>query len=80
MDEGTKRIARITLAGVALMGYTVYLGYMSRSAYDFNVKRLQPEIVQQNIIGGRQPEIYLKRDGIRYYSSIDGKEISDVVK
>lgn len=41
----------------------------------------KPEpIVQQQVLGGDKPDIYIERNGIKYYSHVDGKEISDLFK
>ena len=37
-------------------------------------------ILQQQVIGGEKPDIYIERSGARYFSHIDAKEISDLVK
>lgn len=42
--------------------------------------REEKETVSQNILGGPEPETYVTVNGIKYFSKIDGKEISDVVK
>ncbi len=34
----------------------------------------------QNVLGNEKPETYLEINGIKYYSRVDGKEISDLVK
>ncbi len=37
-------------------------------------------IIQQQVIGGEKPEVYIEKDGVKYYSHVDGKEISDLFK
>lgn len=38
------------------------------------------DIIQKNILGNHRPEVYIEWDGVRYFSHVDGKEISDLVK
>ena len=32
------------------------------------------------VVGGPEPEVFIERGGVQYFSHIDGKEISDFVK
>ncbi|MBI4148125.1 hypothetical protein HY490_02435 [Candidatus Woesearchaeota archaeon] len=38
------------------------------------------EIVQKQAIGGEAPDVYIERDGVKYFSHVDGKDIADLVK
>lgn len=40
----------------------------------------QERVLQQNLLGNEKPETYVEINGVKYYSHIDGKEISDLVK
>ncbi len=37
-------------------------------------------IVQKQVVAGPQAEIYIERDGVKYYSHVDGKSIEELVK
>ena len=37
-------------------------------------------IEQKQAIGNPQPDIYIQRDGVKYYSRVDGKSIDELVK
>ena len=41
---------------------------------------LPTPLIQKNVIGNPQPDLYLERDGVRYYSHVDGKSIDELVK
>ncbi len=34
----------------------------------------------ENVLGNEKPETYVELNGVKYYSRIDGKDISDLVK
>ncbi len=36
-------------------------------------------VVQRQIIGNEKPDIFIERDGVRYFSHVDGKDISDLL-
>lgn len=40
----------------------------------------EQKVYQQNVLGNEKPETYVEVNGVKYYSHIDGKEISDLVK
>ena len=37
------------------------------------------EIIQKNVRGNPSPEVYIERDGVRYYSHLDGKSLDELV-
>ena len=37
-------------------------------------------IEQKQAIGNSQPDIYIQRNGVKYYSHVDGKSIDELVK
>ncbi|HIH15409.1 MAG: hypothetical protein QT08_C0017G0028 [archaeon GW2011_AR17] len=37
-------------------------------------------LYQQHVIGIAIPDIYIERDGVKYFSQVDGKNIEDYVK
>lgn len=48
-------------------------------AFNKYVVKDSASIVQQNVIGNQQPEIYIEKDGVKYFSHIDGKDISHLI-
>ena len=41
----------------------------------------QPEPVEQRqVIGNEKPDLFIERDGVKYFSQVDGKNISNLVK
>lgn len=41
------------------------------------VEKPEP-VIQQQVLGKDKPEIYIEREGVKYFSHVDGKEISDL--
>ena len=39
----------------------------------------EKQIIQRNVIGNEAPDIYIEKDGVKYFSHIDGKDISNLV-
>ena len=58
------------IIGVASLGYAVCDTYLRRSG----------QVEQRQVIGNEIPEIFIEINNARYYSHVDGKEISDLVK
>jgi hypothetical protein len=46
----------------------------------YNYLYSSDKTITQNVLGNNQPETYIIKDGVRYYSRIDGKDISDLLK
>jgi len=65
-----------TLVGFGLGSYFLYKGIMG---FD-NLLDAQIKIHQENVIGDEKPETYVEINGVKYYSHVDGKDISDLVK
>ncbi len=59
-----------------MIGGSLFTGYQIMDNY--LIKKSEP-IVQQQVLSGEKPEIYIERDGVKYFSHVDGKEISDLV-
>ena len=71
-NTGAGRI--ITLATVTT---GLILGYKAVDSYLIK----QPEPVEQRqVIGNEKPDLFIERDGVKYFSQVDGKKISDLVK
>lgn len=67
------RATTLMLTGLALSGI-----YHIANTY---VSKIQPEpLVQKQVIGADKPDIFIERDGVRYYSHVDGKDISNLVR
>lgn len=65
---------------ITFLTAVVGLTSLSFSAYyliDGYLKKQEP-VVQQQVLGIDKPEIYIERDGVKYFSHVDGKEISDL--
>ena len=67
--------AKIIL-GMGAVVSAITLGLGSYILYDSTKEK----VTQQNVRGNEKPETYVEVNGVKYYSHIDGKEISDVVK
>lgn len=63
-------------AGMAVAAGTFYAG--SRILDHYYPE--QNQVIQQNVLGNEKPETYVEVNGVKYYSHVDGKEISDLVK
>jgi len=64
------------IMGIGVVASAITLGLGSYILYDSTKEK----VIQQNILGNGKPETYVEVNGVKYYSHIDGKEISDVVK
>ncbi|MEK6939543.1 MAG: hypothetical protein AABX31_02340 [Nanoarchaeota archaeon] len=67
---------------VAVLG--LGLSYFSLAGYGlynvFHALLQTPKVVQENVLGNGKPETYIEVNGVKYYSHVDGKDISDLVK
>ena len=43
------------------------------------IKKPEP-IEQKQVIGNEEPDTFIERDGVKYFSHADGQSISDLVK
>jgi len=57
-----------------------FVGLASYGFYNVLQQMQKPQPIQQNVLGNEKPETYVEVDGVKYYSHIDGKEISDLVE
>ncbi len=64
-------------ASIALASFCFY-GLSSDVAAQYT--RKASEIIQKNVRSNPSPEVYIERDGVRYYSHVDGKSIDELVK
>lgn len=66
------------------VGSVLFLGvYVASRIGQHYLDRNYPEqsiLQQKNVMGGPQPELYIEHDGVRYFSQVDGKDISELVK
>ncbi|HLD40287.1 MAG TPA: hypothetical protein VJB13_04050 [Candidatus Nanoarchaeia archaeon] len=68
---------------VALMGMMLsFTGLGVYGAYNalIQISTQKPQLIQRNVLGNEQPEIFVEVNGVKYYSHVDGKDISDLVK
>ena len=69
----------VACIGIGALGLAPLYGYAISSArMESSIK--SPEVYQRNILGDDKPETYVEVDGVKYFSHIDGKDISDLVK
>jgi hypothetical protein len=59
------------------IGVGIHVGYQLIDNYFLEKSE---SIVQQQVLGGDKSEVYIEQDGVKYYSHVDGKEISDLFK
>jgi len=82
MEQYAQRYITKKSVGIAI-GIGVTTGFLLASApllSDLISPRPQnKEIIHQNILGNPQPETYIVKDGVKYFSRIDGKDISDLL-
>lgn len=58
-----------------------FLGLASYGLYNAFLPLIRTTpLIQQNVLGNEKPETYIEVNGVKYYSHIDGKELSDLVK
>ena len=69
---------RMVVLGGVLAGITLSYKSMMQASRDYS--QANSGIVQRQVLGGSRLEVYIERDGVKYFSHIDGKEISDLVK
>jgi hypothetical protein len=55
-----------------------YLGYKGK--FDLNKYLNRPAVQKANVIGGPQAELFIDKDGLRFYSEIDGKPVEEYLK
>ena len=59
-----------TVMGIAYVGSRVVDHYFPE----------RNEVVQKQAIGGEVPDTYIERDGVKYFSHVDGKGIDDLLE
>ena len=71
---GDKSISHrtIILGSLAIGGYGTYLGLSALNKY-VN----EPTIERANVIMDDKPELFIEKDGKRFYAEIDGKSIDE---
>ncbi len=88
MAENSKSFNRLrdlfynTAAGrFAILGTAICLG-VALAGYSCNMadRYSKLQIQQGQVLGAEKPEIYIEHNNVKYYSHVDGKEISDLVK
>ncbi len=57
-------------AAAAVLAYGTVQGIRAANKY-----LSQPEMVQENVIQGPEAELFIERDGQRFYAEIDGKPV-----
>ena len=71
---------RMVVLGGAVAGIALTYNCITQATDDDSEARRANYIFQRQQIGDLRPDIYIERDGVKYFSHIDGKEISDLVK
>lgn len=70
----------IAVAAVAGSLYLIVESSRKNIQHYFQRPTESSAIIQRNILGNPQPEVYIERDGMRYFSHIDGQDISNLVQ
>lgn len=64
----------VAVIGIVVAGYGAYnVGSRVLDHY------FPEQAILKNVIGNKQPDVYIEKDGVKYFSHIDGKDISDLV-
>ncbi|MDP3698331.1 MAG: hypothetical protein Q8R47_01975 [Nanoarchaeota archaeon] len=76
-EEGSVNFATKGFIGLGVAGIlsVIMVAAVYQRSY---AKSLEPD--NQNVLGNEKPETYVEINGIKYYSRIDGEDISDLVK
>lgn len=64
----------------ATVGFGVSIAGMGLRVGTDEYYKSRPAIESKNICGGAEPETYVTVNGVKYFSKVDGKDISDVVR
>ena len=68
----------ILFAGIGTCDYLTCRGCMTIKEVSDRIEH--PAIIQQQVIGNEQPDVYIEKDGVNYYSHIDGQPLEDFVR
>ena len=81
IDENEKVPAVIYIGlAVTYMAGVYYFLYSAVSRFNAIYDSRNNIVQQQDVRGNEKPETYVEINGVKYYSHIDGKELSDVVR
>jgi len=74
-EDAAKSLTKIALGVMAfvVIGATVFGYYVGKSGRSQDV----PEVQRTNVIGGQEPELYMERDGTRFYAEVDGRPVGE---
>ena len=64
---------RLITLGAVVVG--LVLGYSAIDSY-----LVKHPVEQRQAIGNEKPDVFIEKDGVLYFSQVDGKNISDLVK
>ncbi|MBI4144204.1 hypothetical protein HY486_03070 [Candidatus Woesearchaeota archaeon] len=67
-------LGRVISFGAIIVG--LVLGYQVGSSH---LVKKPEQIEQKQAVGSAKPDVFIERDGVKYFSHVDGKEISDLV-
>ena len=79
MDPKTVVIGAVVAVGMgyaALFGAKIYLGVIGAKSAQKYIS--QPVIETRDVKGESKPDLFIDRDGKRFYAEIDGKSIDDL--
>ncbi len=68
-------VAPLTICAIA---GTIYLGVQASRALHKYIN--QPIIQRANVLGDEGAELFIEKDGKRFYAEIDGKPVSEYLK
>ncbi len=68
------------IVGTAIVGVTLTVGYACYQGLSALNKYVNtPEVQRSNVIEGSHDEVFIERDGQRFYRDIDGKSVEDYI-
>jgi hypothetical protein len=68
------------LTGAVVVGVGIYFGCVACDRLLETYLPVRYEVVNIDLNGNNQPETYVEVGGVKYFSRIDGKELSDLVR
>lgn len=61
--------------GILFEGSSLFGSYLGTRAKELE----SVSIYHDNVLGAEEPETYVLKDGVKYFSKIDGRDITDIL-